>query len=183
MHTSLNEFTHQWDKICNSETNGGHARIDCLPWFNYLAFDTIGDLAFGKSFGMLKSGEDRVEIMDHPGSKPRYTSAIDSFNKRGAVYAALGCLPSLKPYARWSPDPFFRIGISSGKEVAGIGILRVNERLQASQEVKEQRVDILARLMEGKDSNGQPLGRDELTGEAMTQLVAGSDTTSNTLCP
>lgn len=89
----------------------------------------------------------------------------------------------MKKYARWSPDPFFRDGVNAGAEVAGIGILRVNQRLSASTEEKISRVDILARLMEGKDEHGQPLGRDELTGEAMTQLVAGSDTTSNTLAP
>lgn len=44
------------------------------------------------------------------------------------------------------------------------------------------RVDLLARLMEGKDDHGQPLGRTELTAEALTQLIAGSDTTSNTSC-
>lgn len=36
--------------------------------------------------------------------------------------------------------------------------------------------------MEGKDENGGPMGRDELTVEALTQLIAGSDTTSNTMC-
>lgn len=36
--------------------------------------------------------------------------------------------------------------------------------------------------MEGKDENGEKLGRDELTAEALTQLIAGSDTTSNTSC-
>ena len=36
--------------------------------------------------------------------------------------------------------------------------------------------------MEGKDENGENLGRDELTAEALTQLIAGSDTTSNTSC-
>ena len=45
-----------------------------------------------------------------------------------------------------------------------------------------ERVDLLARLMEGKDENGEKLGRDELTAEALTQLIAGSDTTSNTSC-
>lgn len=43
-------------------------------------------------------------------------------------------------------------------------------------------MDLLQRLMEGKDEDGQPLGRQELTAEALTQLIAGSDTTSNTLC-
>ena len=36
--------------------------------------------------------------------------------------------------------------------------------------------------MEGKDENGDPLGREELTAEALTQLIAGSDTTSNSMC-
>ena len=36
--------------------------------------------------------------------------------------------------------------------------------------------------MEGKDENGAKLGRQELTAEALTQLIAGSDTTSNTSC-
>ncbi len=48
--------------------------------------------------------------------------------------------------------------------------------------IKSDRVDLLARLMEGKDENGQKLGRQELTAEALTQLIAGSDTTSNTSC-
>lgn len=47
---------------------------------------------------------------------------------------------------------------------------------------KNTRVDLLSRLMEGKDSNGNKLGREELTAEALTQLIAGSDTTSNTTC-
>lgn len=36
--------------------------------------------------------------------------------------------------------------------------------------------------MEGKDANGNSLCREELTAEALTQLIAGSDTTSNTSC-
>jgi benzoate 4-monooxygenase len=36
--------------------------------------------------------------------------------------------------------------------------------------------------MEGRDENGEKLGREELTAEALTQLIAGSDTTSNTSC-
>lgn len=36
--------------------------------------------------------------------------------------------------------------------------------------------------MEGRDETGAKLGREELTAEALTQLIAGSDTTSNTSC-
>lgn len=31
--------------------------INASRWFNFYSFDVMGDLAFGKSFNMLKSGE------------------------------------------------------------------------------------------------------------------------------
>ncbi len=86
----------------------------------------------------------------------------------------------MKPYARYLPDPFFSKGVKAVENLAGIARARVNQRLNG--EADPDRVDLLARLMEGKDENGQPLGKDELTAEALTQLIAGSDTTSNTSC-
>jgi len=93
-------------------------------------------------------------------------------------HRALGCLPQLKPYAKYLPDPFFSKGIAAVQNLAGIAIARVAERLDNPSD----RVDLLARLMEGRDENGDKLGREELTAEALTQLIAGSDTTSNTSC-
>lgn len=66
------------------------------------------------------------------------------------------------------------------ENLAGIAVARVSQRLENGN--PDGRVDLLARLMEGKDDSGQPLGRTELTAEALTQLIAGSDTTSNTSC-
>lgn len=77
-------------------------------------------------------------------------------------------------------DPFFSKGVRAVENLAGIARARVRQRLDV--EGQTDRVDLLARLMQGKDDNGQPLGRDELTAEALTQLIAGSDTTSNTSC-
>ncbi len=66
------------------------------------------------------------------------------------------------------------------QNLAGIAVARVQNRLENADSV--DRVDLLARLMQGKDDQGKPLGRQELTAEALTQLIAGSDTTSNTSC-
>jgi len=44
------------------------------------------------------------------------------------------------------------------------------------------RTDLLSKLQQGKDEDGNPMGRAELTAEALTQLIAGSDTTSNSSC-
>ena len=185
--SSLELFVSQWDKLLlNKSVSDGYASIDCLGWFNYLAFDVIGDLAFGAPFGMLQAGADVAEVRDSPDSPPIYAPAIEILNRRGEVSATLGCLPGLKPYAKWLPDPFFSKGLNAVSNLAGIAIARVRGRLDTPNHEGtgsiNDRKDLLARLMEGRDENGQVLGREELTAEALTQLIAGSDTTSNSSC-
>jgi len=129
---------------------------------------------------MLEKGKDITEIQLVPNGPITYAPAVEVLNRRGEVSGTLGCLPQLKPYAKWLPDPFFSKGIAAIENLAGMAVARVSQRLDGKQEV--ERVDLLARLMEGKDETGAKLGRAELTAEALTQLIAGSDTTSNTSC-
>lgn len=140
----------------------------------------IGDLAFGAPFGMLSTGADIAEVRASPTSPPMYVPAIEVLNRRGEVSATLGCLPELKPYAKYLPDAFFTKGLEAVNNLAGIAIARVKARLDDPPPA--ERKDLLARLMEGRDDKGEPLGRQELTAEALTQLIAGSDTTSNSSC-
>ncbi|KUI59811.1 Benzoate 4-monooxygenase [Cytospora mali] len=192
IHGNLELFVKQWDSLI--ARNAGNptpdpsspfygkptAHIECLNWFNYLAFDVIGDLAFGAPFGMLQRGEDLAEVRSSPDAPPIYAPAIEILNRRGEVSAALGCLPQIKPYAKYLPDPFFSQGLAAVENLAGIAIARVRSRLENPPPA--DRKDLLARLMEGKDEKGEPMGREELTAEALTQLIAGSDTTSNSSC-
>ncbi|MCJ1477021.1 hypothetical protein MMC13_005692 [Lambiella insularis] len=186
MRHNLEELVRQWNRLSSTATSAGqtYASIDSLQWFNYLAFDIIGDLAFGAPFGMLSKGKDIAEVRKTPKSPVTYAPAVEVLNRRGEVSGTLGCLPALKPYARYLPDRFFRDGVKAVEDLAGIAVARVNERLKQVEEGKgnDQRMDLLARLMEGRDENGEKLGRAELTAEALTQLIAGSDTTSNTSC-
>jgi benzoate 4-monooxygenase len=145
-----------------------------------VAFDTIGDLAFGSPFGMLKAGADIAEVRMSLNAPPIYAPAVQILNRRGEVSATLGCLPSIKPYAKYLPDPFFSQGLTAVENLAGIAIARVKERLENPPNIN--RKDLLARLQEGRDEKGEPLGFEELTAEALTQLIAGSDTTSNSSC-
>jgi benzoate 4-monooxygenase len=178
---NLELFVEKWDGLVDNATgSSGTAYVDCLKWFNYVAFDTIGDLAFGAPFGMLGAGADIAQVRLSLDSPPIYASAVEILNRRGEVSATLGCLPQLKPYARWLPDPFFSKGVTAVQNLAGIAIARVKDRLENPPDIN--RKDLLARLQEGRDENGEPLGFEELTAEALTQLIAGSDTTSNTSC-
>ena len=129
---------------------------------------------------MIPRGKDIAEVKKTPTSPTKHAPAVQVLNRRGEVSATLGCYPALKPYAKYLPDRFFRDGLKAVEDLAGIAVARVNERLESGKE--SDRVDLLARLMEGRDENGQKLGREELTAEALTQLIAGSDTTSNTSC-
>lgn len=129
---------------------------------------------------MLAAGADIAEIRMSPTSPPIYAPACEILNRRGEVSATLGCLPQLKPYAKWLPDPFFRQGLQAVQNLAGIAVARVTDRLESPPDIT--RKDLLSRLMEGRDEKGEPLGREELTAEALTQLIAGSDTTSNSSC-
>ena len=132
---------------------------------------------------MLSKGADVAEVRLTPSSPVTYAPAIEVLNRRGEVSSTLGCMPWIKPYAKCLPDRFFRDGLEAVSNLAGIAVARVNARLDGSSgSEKSERVDLLARLMEGKDENGDRLGRRELTAEALTQLIAGSDTTSNSSC-
>jgi len=84
--------------------------------------------------------------------------------------------PSWRPFAKQLP--WFRKGNKAVKNLAGIAVAAVAKRLTTPTD----RVDLLSKLQEGKDDEGQPMGRAELTAEALTQLIAGSDTTSNSSC-
>jgi benzoate 4-monooxygenase len=129
---------------------------------------------------MLSSGADMAEVRASPNSPPIYAPAIEILNRRGEVSAALGILPALKPYAKYFPDPFFTQGLQAVESLAGIAIARVKTRLENPPPA--ERKDVLQRLIDGRDEKGEPLSRQELTAEALTQLIAGSDTTSNSSC-
>lgn len=161
---NISAFLGKMDSLIE-RTGKGAATFDFLPWANYLAFDIIGDLAFGTPFGFIK---DEADTND----------AIRVLNERGEWSATIGIMPYLKP---WTPymfwDPFFPKGIKSVRELAQIAIKAVEKRLQT----KSDRKDLLSFLIKARDESGNAMPDSELKAEALTQLIAGSDTTSNSL--
>lgn len=179
----------RWDEFCaqakKEDTKGprglnGRAWLDSLMWLNFFAFDTIGDLAFGKPFGMLEQGTDdaRVQYEDSEGKKVEQScNAVQIINERGEYSATMGTIPLwLRPYA--ARLPWFKTRLASVRKLTGIALARVNERLEHGSD----REDLLAKLQNAKDDRGEQMGKMELVCEALTQLIAGSDTTSNTSC-
>jgi len=199
----VKELLEQWDRLAEGGKKGlsgeegegwsgknGWVWFDCLPWYNYLAFDVIGDLAFGSPFGMLQAAKDAVPVAQsqddalatYGDEKAKvdveYFPAVQILNERGDYSASMGVLPPwvrplLKKY-----HPWYRQGGISTANLTGIAIAAIAKRLRTPTD----RVDLLSKLQNGKDDEGKPMGRPELTAEALTQLIAGSDTTSNSSC-
>nr|BED42915.1 cytochrome P450 monooxygenase [Trametes versicolor] len=200
---NLSKLFRQWDMLCEGGAKGlsgnegeggwqgreGRVWYDCLPWYNYLAFDIIGDLAFGAPFGMLTSGKDsaptavsQADAMAAYGQggtlKVKHVPAIQVINDRGEYAASVGVLPP-----HWRPFvkrlPWYNTGDKAVQNLAGMAIAAVARRMEESD---SDRRDLLAKLRDARDEDGNPMGREELTAEALTQLIAGSDTTSNSSC-
>ncbi|KAJ7126286.1 cytochrome P450 [Mycena epipterygia] len=189
----------QWDRLAASAAKGlsgddgdggwvgrgGRLWLDLLPWVNYLAFDIIGDLAFGAPFGMIEAARDAAPV---PASadftaKPDsdevvHIPAVAVLNGRGEYSMSMGVLPAwVRPLMRRFV-PWYGRGLQNVQQLAGIAIVAVAKRLGTPTD----RVDLLSKLQAGTDDNGDPMGRAELTAEALTLLIAGSDTTSNSTC-
>lgn len=195
-------FIKQWDRLCDGAVKGlsgddgeggwrgesGRLWLDCLPWSNYLAFDIVGDLAFGAPFGMVEAAQDSALVAKDPkhvmatyGSETEAEviaiPAVKILNGRGEYSMSMGVLPAWwRPFVRQLP--WYRRGLKDVKSLAGIAIMAVARRLATPTD----RVDLLSKLKAGIDSDGNPMGREELTAEALTLLIAGSDTTSNSTC-
>ncbi|KAI0826257.1 cytochrome P450 [Irpex lacteus] len=201
----VGQLIKQWDRLYDAGVKGlsgeegeggwrgrdGRVWLDCLPWYNYLAFDIIGDLAFGAPFGMLSACQDAAPVaVSHEKAMAAYGASRDAeeikvvhipavkiLNDRGNFSASLGVLPPwMRPFAKQLP--WFKQGQQAVKDLAGIAIAAVARRLATPVD----RVDLLSKLQDGRDDDGNQMGREELTAEALTQLIAGSDTTSNSSC-
>ena len=125
---------------------------------------------------VAKSQEQAFSTYGQDASKCETISipAIKILDERGEFSTALGVLPPwvhpiLKRYIPW-----YSRGSEAVENFAGLAIAAVAKRLASP----TYRADLLSKLQEGKDENGNPLGKEELSAEALTLLIAGSDTTS-----
>lgn len=99
MNSDIANLSIAFTKISQS----GNPELDFVEWSNYLAFDVIGNLAFGASFDFVKSGRDDLGL-------------IRILDTRGEYNSALGVIPWIKPYIKRSPlmlDGFWFVKFSS----------------------------------------------------------------------
>jgi benzoate 4-monooxygenase len=185
MAENLELWVRELDKIAaGAAEKDGFKRVNVMAWCTYIAFDIIGALAFGAPFGMVEKGRDECVSQQKDGPVVLIRGA-ETLNRRGEVSSTLGLLPAIRPFARYLPDPFFSKGLQSIKDLHGIAAMAVSKRLESVDKDSSKdgpNNDILDLLLKSKGPDGLPMQYDELVSEALTQLIAGSDTVSNTSC-
>lgn len=150
---------------------------------------STGDLAFGAPFGMLAAVKAETPVAQTAEqAMVTYTSkdskhdikyhtinAVETINATSAFTSFLGNFPLwVRPYI--SGLPLFQRGLKSRATLASMAATTVSRRLNSEKPM--ERRDFVSKLLEGRDENGQPMGKQELSAEALTLMAGGSDTTS-----
>ncbi|KAJ2846440.1 hypothetical protein IWW36_004351, partial [Coemansia brasiliensis] len=151
----------EWDKKIDS--GSGMAEVNYFYGFHSIAVDIIGALGFGQSFGVLKQNDRRI---------------IDGLHKMVMLVVMRGCVGLLGRF------PWLAKSLNDGRlYVTRVAQRSIAKRHAEIQEAKcEKPVDILQKLIDAHDPvTRENISGAELTSEMILLLVAGTDTTSNTL--
>ncbi|WPG97869.1 Hypothetical protein R9X50_00065100 [Acrodontium crateriforme] len=151
------------------DQNSWSTALDMHKYCNWLVFDIMGDLVFGKSFGTLGA---------HPENREGIR-LLGRAAKRNYIVAAMPALITTGA-EKWLP------GLSSlywdRLKYFAFGKAQVMARTKEHAKGDTGRKDIFSFLMRAKDpETGEGFPMPELWMEGNTLIVAGSDTTSTTL--
>lgn len=170
---AVESFVEKMDKLCETKDE-----VDVQEWFHYLTFDILGMMAFGEPMGMLAKGSDTVLVTSADGSTTE-AHAITLVNQREHLSSVLGLVPSwMAPLSKFLPDPFFSVADESSKNLVGLADVKVKRRLEDP--TSQGYDDVLSRLIDACEGDGKDYFTD-IVCETVTLLIAGTETTANTL--
>ncbi|KAJ2772876.1 hypothetical protein IWQ56_001199, partial [Coemansia nantahalensis] len=156
----------KWDRHIEQARAAGAdmpAEVNYYYGFHAIAFDIIGVLGFGHSFGMAADGN---------------TTIVDAVRR----HMRLAMVSSLLPVVAWwrwllpahHAARDYVIGVAEAAIAARRGEMGGQD--------KPPRTDILQKIVDAHDpETGVVLSGPALTVEVLLMLIAGTDTTSNTL--
>ncbi|KAI0471489.1 cytochrome P450 [Xylariaceae sp. FL0804] len=169
--------------LCADETasvpgSGGGQRqvvVDLGAWLHYFAFDVLGEVAFGRSFGFVEAGLDREGAI----------ATIDRSQKYNGV---VGQVPLLDRLLRRNPlcrlVPALNPGNNLITRIAREEMAR-RRPFAAEREGKgaagDGREDLLASLIKGHLKDPQKFHEGDIFAVAHGAIFAGSDSTASTM--
>lgn len=144
--------------------------LDMANWCNWLVFDIMGELVFGRSFGTL-------------GEKPENRRGIFLLGRAARRNYVVAAMPALLYTGLERYLPLLRGLYQDRCQYLAFGKKQVMERTQekgfGQPSTESARRDIFSFLLHAKDpESGEGMPMPELWMEGNTLIVAGSDTTS-----
>ncbi|CZS97822.1 related to benzoate-para-hydroxylase (cytochrome P450) [Rhynchosporium agropyri] len=143
----------------------GSIGLNMSEWCTFLTFDVMGSLAFGRSFNMSTSSQNHY--------------VTDLLKKSGGFAHLNG---NMLWAFRCGFTPLFFPDLNSGREeLRAYAKKEAQNRMKLGTEGTEVK-DFCYYLIDAEDpETGEGFTIDELWGEALLLIIAGSDTTSTTL--
>ncbi|KAK0206706.1 cytochrome P450 monooxygenase pc-bph [Desarmillaria ectypa] len=182
---AVNALLKEWDIRFADPSNSKDDQcvwFNCLPWCAFLSFDSISDFIFGESFGMVAAAQDTITIpkdsrltLDY--EIPNETMEISLMNIAGSRETYnyfVGILPTW-----WKPlgHAILRGPVKNGLLVAKTVAYLLSQRLFLG--TQGDTMDLVGRFLQRQEL--QISEQEPLIAEVLTMLIAGSDTTRNSL--
>ncbi|KAF2871082.1 isotrichodermin C-15 hydroxylase [Massariosphaeria phaeospora] len=145
-------------------TNGNGAAINVNDWFNFFAFDLIGDLTFGESFGCMQSSS------YHPWVKMLY-----AYLKGMVMLAATRFYPLLEKTLMALIPPSLRKMQDDHYQIAA-------KKISRRMNFEKTRNDFMTPVLDPKTNpDFENISRDEVESTYQILIIAGSETTATAL--
>ncbi|KAI1321422.1 cytochrome P450 [Xylariaceae sp. FL0255] len=142
--------------------------VDVFKWWLFMTTDVIAQLTFGQSFEMLESGKINEFVEDLQVAGP-----IASFASQFCGLANFVVKVKI-PFMGSMRDQINRMSVYSQTQLDNL-----KEKLDNNAVDEEQY--LMSRLVRGLTLDGESMSEIEVVRDAELYIVAGSDTTSNTL--
>ncbi|KAJ4145123.1 hypothetical protein LMH87_003982 [Akanthomyces muscarius] len=143
--------------------SNGAVAVDLAKWYTFTAFDMIGDLAFGESFGCLESST----------YHPWVALAFESL-KSLAFLIEIGRYPNMDVLLKRLLPGGLLSKFAKNKELS---TAKVQKRLDSG----SNRPDFIGKITEGSRSKRTEMTFEELASNASVLIVAGSETSATLL--
>ncbi|KAI1758847.1 putative cytochrome P450 [Hypoxylon sp. FL1150] len=141
---------------------------DVYRWVLYMATDIIGELSFGSSFRMLETKEENQYIRD-----------LKLIGFSGAIRATFPFLMKVNNYV---PLPVLSLGMQIRDRVREYADESLKRHYrQVEEEGDAAKPTLLSKLYRASDNAADTMDFVAVRESAMSYIVAGSDTTTNTL--
>ncbi|CAJ2505542.1 Uu.00g129360.m01.CDS01 [Anthostomella pinea] len=143
---------------------GTRGAADVLKWWTCVATDVIGELTFGESFRTLDTGEKNQYMLD--------------LEVTGATNAMMASFPTLYRFAQFLPVLKEAAAVQDRlRSYADQSLRRYRDLLEEKPD--EVKATLFTKVYKGEDD--ETLTNKEINEEAQIYIVAGSDTTANSL--